>query len=936
MLLWFGLLLSSQGGLEGWRTEYSGGDWQASLDQALLALGEDSTAAESWAALAFSEAVLDSIPAARSHAMTALALDSTSAMAWGAFGRVLLPEDIESAVEAFSRSLELDSGFVLSSVGLAHAYVVQGNSVDASAVLEEALHRDSGWISLWMESIQTLMFEQESDKALQLADSALGLWPDSPLLLIEKGWILESLCKYESAAEAYETAALLDPEDTEALIALGLMYESLCDYGKAMKAYRGAEDRDPAYAWLQGEMALCLESAGNPEGAMAFYIRGIELDPAYAFAMYRLGCLYEDLGNPDEAILWFSRCVESDPTFVDAWISIGLHHEDQGNLAEAEEAYRDALEQDPANSWTWGELGAVLEQMGRTGEAAEAYEQGVTIFPDYIWAWEQRGILYEDEGDLEAAAAWYLQATQRTEPSSWLLGELAYVLEQQEHPDSAMVFYYKAITMDSTYIFGLMRLAPLEAGAGRIDAALTLWERFRQAGGDEYVAMGETVLLLEGLGRQAEADSVDALLLSSYPSAWIDIAYRYFFTDPTTAAELADRAEASGFSGDPLLWTDLAVLYGGLGREEGAEACFDTAISLSPDDADVWMRWGDFLFENDRDDEAAEKYREAVRLDSLSFDGWSRLGESLLFAKRYEEARAALGTALELDPGSQWVLAYMGLVYEQTGDPGTALDYYFQSLSVSPGYDYTETRIREITDTGFDMEWNRKSARMLNISMWADTRAENGNLREREYTVGGTFSYQYDPAGSLVSLETDYSLLETTEDYESDYTWSSATLSLERKFSEFFSMEVSSDWDRQPGTVRPWQISSYFSLGFNRWITDWLWVSPTLGVGLVDTHWSSGIASRRTDIMSLYGSLALWLEAKETLLPELWLWGDFYSPPEDPDGLITNSLVELTFEVWDPLSLTLGYSVAYTRRPLFSYWEKYDTEVYSRLNVRLS
>lgn len=934
MLLWLTLLLS-QGTLDRWEAHFARGEWHASLDQAVLAIAEDSASADAWAALALSEAVLDSVPLARLHAATALSIDSTSAAAWSAWGRVLLPEDPASAMEAFRRSLELDGGFILSSVGLAHAHVVQGDFAAAHLILDEALRRDPGWISLWLESLQTLVYQEEYEKGLALAEAALELWPGSPLILIEKGWILECLYKYESAAEAYRSAALLDPEDTEGLIALGLMHESRGEYGAAMKAYRDAEARDPGYAWLQGEMALCLESAGNPEGAMALYLRGIELDPGYAFAMYRMGCLCEDLGRPEEAIGWFTRCVESDPAFVDAWISIGLHHEDGGSLAEAEAAYREALAQDPDNSWTWGELGAVLEQQGRAAEAAEAYEQGVEIFPDYIWAWEQRGILYEDEGDLEAAAAWYLLATESTVPSAWLLGELGYVLEQQHDPDSARIFYTRALAMDSAYVFGLMRLAPLEADAGRIEEALALWERFRAAGGDEFVALGETVLLLERSGRRSEADSLGALLLADYPSAWIDIAYRYFFTDPRRALELAERADSIGFGGDALCWTDLAVLYGGLEREESAEACFDTASVLAPGDGEVWMRWGDHLFELDRNAEAAEKYREAVVLDSLSFDAWSRFGEALLFSSQYVEARSALEHALELEPRSQWVLAYMGLLYEQTGDPALALDYYFQSLSVSPGYDYTESRIREITDTGFDLEWNRKSSRTVNMSVWADTRAENGNLRERAYTIGGSFSYQYDRAGSLVSLDADYTLLETEEVYESDYTWASATLSIERKYSEYFSIEASSYWDRQPRTVRPWQISSYLSLGYNRWLTDWLWLSPTLGVGLVDTHWSSGTASRRTDVMSFYGSLALWLETKDSPLPELWVWGDFYSPPEDPGGLITNSLIELTLDVWDPLSLTLGYSVAYTRRPLFSYWEQYDTEVYSRLNVRL-
>jgi len=929
------LVLLSLGSLHGWRAEFAQGDWRASLEIAREVLLGDSASADAWAALAFSEAVLDSMTAAGEHAAAALAMDSTSAMAWGSMGRILLPVDLDAAESAFRRSLELDPGLILSSVGLSMVLTSRGETAEASEVLDGAMARDPYWISLWLERIKALEYGQEYAGALVLADSALALWPGSTLLLLEKGWILESIGKLGPAAETYAEVSRLDPEDIEGFIALGLLHESTGDCALALKAYRDAEDRDPDYAWLQGEMGLCLESVGNLEGAIALYTHGIELDPGYAFAMYRLGCIHEDLGSPDEAILWFYRCVEVDPEFVDAWISIGLHHEDAGELDQAEDAYRAILERDPGNSWTWGELGSVLEQMGRVGEAAEAYEQGVAVYPDYVWAWEQRGLLFEEEGDLEGAAAWYLQATRRTEPSPWLLGELGYVLEQLEQPDSARVFYHRAVAMDSSYVFGLMRLAPLEAEAGRIDTALVLWDLFRDAGGDEYVALGETVLLLESSGRPTEADSLEFLLLADYPSAWIDIAYSYFLTDPTKASSLAGRAEASGFPADPLLWTDLAILYGGLEMDERAESCFETASALTPGEPEVWMRWGDFLFERNRDDEAADRYREAVTLDSLSFDGWSRLGEALLFAKRYDEALIALETALEMDPGSQWVLAYLGLAHEQTGDTATALDYYFRSLSASPGYDYTETRIREITDTGFDAEYNRKSGRRLNVSAWVDTRAVNGNLREREYTVGGTISYRYDNLGSQASLDTDYRLLETSEDYESDYTWSSATLSIERKVSEFFSFEASSYWDRQPGTVRPWQISSYFSLGYNRWLADWLWISPTLGLGLVDTHWSSGTASRRTDLMSLYGSLAVWLTADGSPLPDLWLWGDFYSPPEDPGDLLANSLVELTLDVWDPLSFTLGYSVAYTRKPLFSYWEKYDTEVYSRLNVRL-
>ncbi len=920
--------------LSGWRAHFSEGDWESALETAETMLQEDSTSSEVWAALSFSQSVMRMEHEAISSAEMALDEDSLSAMAWGSLGRAVLSSDPDAAAESFIRSLELDPSMTLSSVGLAHTMIMTGKYQEASDLLDEVLAVDPSWISLWLEKIQVLEYLDEYAAALEVVIEALQRWPDSYQMLLKYAWIMEMLNKYDSAEETYRHVAELHPEDTEALISLGLMFESQNQFGLAVKIYREALSRDPYYSWIFGEIGLCLESAGNPTAAAESYRAAWQVDPEYSFAAYRLGYLAEMEGDIDIALEWYSICVDGDPSFVDAWISIGLLNEDLGDLEQAEAAYRAALEQDAGGSWTWGELGAVLEQMARYDEAGEAYEMGVSLFPDYIWAWEQRGMLLENSGDLEGAAEWYLLATEKTKPGPWLLGELGFVLEQLDLPDSAMIFYREALAIDTSYAFGMMRLAPLEASAGRTAEALEIWQSYVLAGGDESTAMSEQVLLLESLGRMEEADSLAQMMIESYPSAWVDMAYRYSITDPGRALIIGARAEADG-STDGYFWSDLAVLYGSLDEHELAQASFARAAELAPDSTDIWLEWGFYLYNEDMNKEAADKFRITVGLDSLSFDGWSSLGEACLFAEQYEEAGYALERALELEPGSAWVLAYIGLVYEQTGYPDKALDYYFLSLSVSPGYDYTESRIREITDTAFDAEWNRQQSRRLNASLWVDTRAENGNTRERQYSAGATLTYDYDGNGSVVSLEADYGLRETDKAHLSDYSWASTRISIERVLSGYMTMEASSYWDRQPGTVRPWQISSYMSLGYNKWVTDWLWTSPTLGIGLVNTHWSSGFDSRRTDITTLYGSVAFWLEFKDTFLPTLWLWGDFYRPPENPAGLMTNALAELTFEVWQPVSLTLGYSVGYTRKPFFSYWEKYNTEIYSRLNLRI-
>ncbi len=81
--------------------------------------------------------------------------------------------------------------------------------------------------------------------------------------------------------------------------------------------------------------------------------------------------------------------------------------------------------------------------------------------------------------------------------------------------------------------------------------------------------------------------------------------------------------------------------------------------------------------------------------------------------------------------------------------------------------------------------------------------------------------------------------------------------------------------------------------------------------------------------------MSVWLTNDDSIWPSLWLWGNFYIPPEESEKTLMNAFAELSFEMWDPFSLTLGYSAGYERTPAYEYWEKYDTEFYSRLNLRL-
>ncbi len=917
-----------------WQEAFSAGEWTEALESAGELVSEDPDDPAALAALSLSYAVMDSTPRALLLADSALALDSLSALAWTARGRALLYDSVDVAFESFTMATDLAPGLVPARVGLAQALSQQGMYERASEVLEGVLADDPGWISAWLQSAVVHQYRGDLDKSRTVIFSALDIWPDNLQLLSELAWVQHLQYKDREAESTYLRIAELYPEDTGALVSLGLMMEEQERMGEAVKVYRRVLERDPSSSWAYGEIGYCLEALGNVEAARESYLGGLEVDPGYAFAMYRLAGMAEDEERYGQALEWYSACVEADPSYTDAWVAMGLLHEALDEYGEAEESYRGLLEADPENTWGWGELGLVLEEQGRPLEAAEAYERGIALDSSYTWAWEQRGLLLEEQGEVEAAIEWYTRAVESHEPSPWLLGELGYLLEGSGMPDSAASRYRTAIGMDSTYLFGLMRLAPLEAAAGDTLEALSLWEDYRRVGGDEATALAElSYLRSEWSG--TDADSLREVVRAEHPGAWMDAAWARLSDDPAGAVRMGmwimEEEPPDSASG----WTDLALLFGGADEHVLADECFGTAVSSAPDDPDVWSDWGLYLFGEDREEEAAEKYAEVVRLDSLSFDGWSGMGEALLFSDHYEEAEVALARARELDSTSVWVIAYQGLLMEQTGRPQQALDHYFEALSRSPGYDYAESRIREVTDTAFDAEWNRRQTSDYSLFLWADARVDEGNIRERDYGAGLEASARLGDGGSVASVEMDYSYLETTSEYASDYAWSGITLSLSRNLSDNVEVEVSGSWDRQPGTVRPWQISSYLSIGYARWIADWLWLSPSVGLGLVNTHWSSSVENERTDRTTFYGSMSAWLDADAGAWPSLWLWGNVYAPPDDGENIIMNGLAELELAAWDPLSLTVGYSVSYTRQPVISYWDKYETELYTRLVLRL-
>ena len=891
-------------------------------------LEADSTNADNWAALAISRLEMgDPGSTAETHASAAMAMDSSSSLTLLARGLSMIRYDLAGAEELLARSVALDSTSSLAWAGLARADALDGNLEDAARRFHRALDLRPDFLGAALELAEVMSLSGSGAAADFLGEYLeVSGYDDRVDALLQLGQLRESAGDTARAESVY---VAIEDSSTEALKRLGLILERRGSWGAAIKRYRMVLEADSTDLWAHGEMGLCFENVGRYDLAEEWYQKGLALDSSYAWAALRLGLMDFDRGSMSQAAEWLMMATEADPEMIEAWVNLGLALDQLGSFTESEAAYARVVALDPKDAWAWGQLGYAREAIGDLSGAAEAYEEGVGQDSLNTWLWQQRGLLYEDAGEYDSAISWFRMGVERSAPSAWMLGELGSLLTRRGDRDSALACFSASLELDSCYLFGRMNLARILEARGRTVEALDEMETYLACGGDSSIALASMAILLREAGMAGRADSLESIIETSRPDAWVTLAWSHYYSYmEESSAKLADSAFARGVSGVEGLLS-LADLYGQLGLPGRADEVFHRAVEMEPEATLPWMAWGSSLYQRGRYDLAAERYQTALAIDSSSSETWAYLGEALIFEGDLPQARRALERAVELDPGSVFAICYLGLVEERSGKPSAALEHYLAALRISPGYGYAESRIASISDPSYDAGWWRLSSRPVTARVWLDLSAESGNIEERDYRGGVSLELKLDGNGSSLQLEGSGTLEEEDSEETRNTAWAAASASY--FLTDGIYVEASSTWDRQPLTVRPWQVSSYAALGYKRWISDWAWVAPELGAGVVNSRWSWG--AERTDELSSYASLGIWLEKEGSLLPSLWLGAGLYSTPGEPDDLLSDGNAELTFEAWRRISVSLGWSYDYTRTPVVPIWEKLDTETYLRLNL---
>jgi Flp pilus assembly protein TadD len=250
------------------------------------------------------------------------------------------------------------------------------------------------------------------DLALEILDSLRGLFPSSPVVLLNRALVMEerasalerrnsdeTTAAFEAAEAAYTTALSLHPPLPDISFNAGFFYLGRKNFRRARECFSLyvtiSEDRaktaqaqsiikDIERSGLEDESftgAYTLIQQGNEEAGMRSIRDFIEKRPSVWNGWFVLGWALRRLGRWEDGAAAFSKAVELGGGNSDTRNELAICLMESGNLQGARRELESALRGDPENIKIISNLGVLALKNGNTGEAAAFFRTVLELDP---------------------------------------------------------------------------------------------------------------------------------------------------------------------------------------------------------------------------------------------------------------------------------------------------------------------------------------------------------------------------------------------------------------------------------------------------------------------------------------------------------------------------------------------------------------------------
>lgn len=185
-----------------------------------------------------------------------------------------------------------------------------------------------------------------------------------------RGFVAQSLERFDEAVEAYEQVVARDPGDFESWNNLGNARSATGDLEGSVVALEKAMALEPLAPPTRLNLAVALRTVDRNEEAEALLRRTADEFPDDARAFHELYVQYKKEGRQDDAMPAIEAAIVRDPDNANLQLKFGVECGLLNRIGEAEEAFRKVIALDPSMTDAYVGLAVQYEHGNREEELA--------------------------------------------------------------------------------------------------------------------------------------------------------------------------------------------------------------------------------------------------------------------------------------------------------------------------------------------------------------------------------------------------------------------------------------------------------------------------------------------------------------------------------------------------------------------------------------
>jgi len=384
------------------------------------------------------------------------------------------PKAAQDTVRRYERTLSHDEAAFFDleefEVIIDH-YVTTGAFEQAQQACESALGQYPFSTELLVDRAQISAMRGDFAEAERQIANVASRDPDNADVAVTRGIIATQQSEYETAVRYFQAALERFPDREDIHFNLGLAYQSWHKYKSAARHYKHSLRLQPDNETTVQELLNCLETSQRLPEHEEFFTRFTDDDPYSAVAWYNLGQYYYRLEKYEEAASAFDYAIVIEADFYDAhhWLAdtFVCQQEYVKAVAEFELSYPPGEPTDEALC----NIGECYEKLRDWTQARQYYRKALELNPEMDEAWFGQGVL----------------------------------LQEQERPYEALHFFRKAVELYGESGEYWAALGAAENQVGNIVSALEAYEKATEVAPDDATGWVSWSAILYEQGHYEEA-----------------------------------------------------------------------------------------------------------------------------------------------------------------------------------------------------------------------------------------------------------------------------------------------------------------------------------------------------------------------------------------------------------------------------------------------